>query len=237
MTIDVALAVRPPTAGYAKREGQYLTRNEIEDLAEACTGEYADVVRVLALAGLRWGEVAGLKVGDRVRVPSEGLRLQRSVMSSRDKGVLFEDTLKNKGSRTVPLVDDLVPVVDKWSDGKSAGVWLFPAPNSGPLSEPNWNRSVGWAAAIRKINRPTLRVHDLRHTCASLWLGAGADPKVVQRILGYASAAMTMDRYGHLIDHNRGRRRSESGAFWWRLNPMRSRVARTAGAVSGSDLR
>ena len=45
-------------------------------------------------------------------------------------------------------------------------------------------------------------MHDLRHTCASLWLGAGADPKVVQRILGHASAAMTMDLYGHLIDQN-----------------------------------
>jgi hypothetical protein len=33
-------------------------------------------------------------------------------------------------------------------------------------------------------------------------LGAGADPKVVQRILGHASAAMTMDLYGHLIDRN-----------------------------------
>lgn len=44
--------------------------------------------------------------------------------------------------------------------------------------------------------------HDLRHTCASLWLGAGADPKVVQRVLGHASAAMTMDLYGHLIDQN-----------------------------------
>ena len=40
------------------------------------------------------------------------------------------------------------------------------------------------------------------HTCASVWLGAGADPKVVQRILGHASAAMTMDLYGHLIDQN-----------------------------------
>lgn len=47
-----------------------------------------------------------------------------------------------------------------------------------------------------------MRVHDLRHTCASLWLGAGADPKVVQRILGHASAAMTMDLYRHLIDQN-----------------------------------
>ena len=52
------------------------------------------------------------------------------------------------------------------------------------------------------IGRPTSRVHDLRHTCAALWLGAGADPKVVQRILGQASAAMTMDLYGHPIDQN-----------------------------------
>lgn len=159
-------------------------------------------MRVLALAGLRWSELAGLRVGDLVKVPGDGLRLQRTVMSSRDKGALFEDTLKNKRSRTVPLVADLVPIIDRWSDGKSSGDWLFHAPKGGPLSEPNWKRTVGWAAAVRKIGRPTLRVHDLRHTCASLWLGAGADPKVVQRILGHASAAMTMDLYGHLIDHN-----------------------------------
>jgi integrase len=194
--------VKPPTAGYVKREGQYLTREEIEALANACTGEYADVVHVLALAGLRWAELAGLKVGDRVKVPGEGLRLQRTVMSSKDKGALFVDTLKTKRARTVPLVDDLVPIIDKWAEGKDAGDWLFHAPKGGPLSEPNWKRSVGWAAAVREIGRPTLRVHDLRHTCASLWLGAGADPKVVQRILGHASAAMTMDLYGHLIDHN-----------------------------------
>ena len=45
-------------------------------------------------------------------------------------------------------------------------------------------------------------MHDLRHTAASVWLGAGADPKVVQRILGHATASMTMDLYGHLIDQN-----------------------------------
>jgi integrase len=202
VTVNVAAPVRPPTAGYVKREGQYLTRDEIDALAYACTGEYADVVKVLALAGLRWAELAGLKVGDRVKVPGEGLRLQRTVMSSRDKGALFVDTLKSKRARTVPLVDELVPIIDKWSEGKDAGDWLFHAPKGGPLSEPNWKRSVGWAAVVRKIGRPTLRVHDLRHTCASLWLGAGADPKVVQRILGHASAAMTMDLYGHLIDHN-----------------------------------
>ncbi|MGL5827640.1 MAG: tyrosine-type recombinase/integrase [Nocardioides sp.] len=202
VTVNAAAGVKPPTAGYVKREGQYLTVSEIDALAKACKGEYADVVRVLALAGLRWAELAGLKVGDRVRVPGEGLRLQRTVSSSIDKGELFVDTLKNKRSRTVPLVADLVPIMDKWSADKGAGDWLFHAPMGGPLREPNWKRSVRWAEAVRMIGRPTVRVHDLRHTCASLWLGAGADPKVVQRMLGHASAAMTMDLYGHLIDHN-----------------------------------
>jgi integrase len=41
---------------------------------------------------------------------------------------------------------------------------------------------------------PDVRVHDLRHTAASLWLAAGADPKVVQWVLGHATAAMTMDQ-------------------------------------------
>lgn len=45
-------------------------------------------------------------------------------------------------------------------------------------------------------------MHDLRHTAASVWLAAGADPKVVQRVLGHPSAAMTIDPYGHLVDDN-----------------------------------
>ncbi len=202
MTVNVAATVKPPTAGHVKREGQFLSHNEIHDLEAACSGRYAEIVRVLALSGLRWSELAGLRVGDRVRVPGQGLRLQRTVMSSSDKGELFVDTLKNKRSRTVPLVDELVPIIDKWPEGKKGDDWLFDAPKGGPLSEANWKRSVGWAEAIKKIGRPALRVHDLRHTCASLWLGAGADPKVLQRILGHASAAMTMDLYGHLIDDN-----------------------------------
>ena len=66
----------------------------------------------------------------------------------------------------------------------------------------NWQRSVSWREAKATIGRPELRVHDLRHTAASVWLASGADPKVVQRVLGHATAAMTMDLYGHMIDRN-----------------------------------
>ena len=85
----------------------------------------------------------------------------------------------------------------------------------------NWKRSVGWTKAIAALGMPDLRVHDLRHTAASVWLGAGADPKVVQRILGHASAAMTMDLYGHLIDHN----------LW----EAARRIDRVSGGTSGAS--
>ena len=61
---------------------------------------------------------------------------------------------------------------------------------------------MGWSEATSAVGVPGFRVHDLRHTAASVWLAAGADPKVVQRVLGHATAAMTMDLYGHMIDAN-----------------------------------
>ena len=202
VTINVALAVKPPTAGYVKREGQYLTRDEIEDPAEACTEEYADVVRVLALAGLRWGELAGLKVGDRVRVPAEGLRLQRSDIVEPGQGGAVrghaeEQAVAHVPSRGRPGAGGRQVVGRQVRRGLAV-----PRPEQWPVERAELEQ-VGWLGrGDPKDHRPTLRVHDLRHTCASLWLGAGADPKVVQRILGHASAAMTMDLYGHLIDHN-----------------------------------
>jgi integrase len=202
VTVNVAAAAKAPMGGQSRREGKYLDLDEVAALAEACRGRYGELVYVLAFQGLRWGELAGLQVADRVMVPGRGLRLSRAVLASNGGGTLYVDTLKNKRARTVPLVSVVVPIVDRWSIGKGPSDWLFAAPEGGPLRETNWKRSVGWYQAKAAIGRPELRVHDLRHTAASAWLGAGADPKVVQRVLGHASAAMTMDLYGHLIDRN-----------------------------------
>jgi integrase len=199
---NVAAVVRKPTSGRARREGQALTLEELRVLTEACKGRYRDVVPVLALAGLRWGELAGLQVSDRVSVPGPGLRLRRTVLASGGGGALYVDTLKNNRARTVPLVLDLLPIVDRWGAGKAPDAWLFSAPEGGPLRESNWKRSVSWSAATSAVGVPGFRVHDLRHTAASVWLAAGADPKVVQRVLGHATAAMTMDLYGHMVDAN-----------------------------------
>ena len=202
LTVNVAAAVQAPSGGQSRRERQTLDPDELLALAAACSGRYADVILMLGLQGLRWGELAGLRVGDRVSVPGPGLRLLRAVLASNGGGTLYVDTLKNKRPRTVPLLPEAAEIVARWSAGRPMDDWLFAAPEGGPLRETNWKRSVGWTNAKLSIGRPTLRVHDLRHTAASLWLGAGADPKVVQRVLGHASAAMTMNLYGHLVDRN-----------------------------------
>ena len=184
VTVNAAANVRAPTVGRARREGRALTVAELRHLASACTGPYAELVLVLGLAGLRWGELAGLRIADRVFVPGRGLRVQRAVLASRGGGELYVDSLKTSRARTVPLVPDLVPIVDRWAADRPVDGWLFPSPEGGPLRESNWKRSVNWAEAREAIAVPTLRVHDLRHTAASIWLAYGADPKVVQRVLG-----------------------------------------------------
>ena len=54
--------------------------------------------------------------------------------------------------------------------------------------------------AAETIGIPDLHPHQLRHTAASLAIASGADVKVVQQMLGHASATMTLDTYGHLFE-------------------------------------
>jgi site-specific recombinase XerC len=82
VSVNVAAGVEAPSGGQARREGQFLTVRQLGDLAAACHGPYAELVLVLGMGGLRWGELAGLQVGDLVHVPGRGLRLQRAALSS-----------------------------------------------------------------------------------------------------------------------------------------------------------
>jgi integrase len=80
-----------------------------------------------------------------------------------------------------------------------SGALLFPNEVGGYL-RPKWKpRVFDRAAALAKLTPPALRVHDLRHTAASLWIASGASVKVVQQQLGHKTASMTLDVYGHLL--------------------------------------
>jgi integrase len=82
--------------------------------------------------------------------------------------------------------------------GPSRTGFVFVAPHGGYL-DVNTFRNRYWLPAVAAAGLAPLRVHDLRHTTASLAIAAGADVKVLQSMLGHASAAMTLDRYGHLM--------------------------------------
>jgi len=74
---------------------------------------------------------------------------------------------------------------------------VFPSRKGGflPLGEYRW----AFDNASKTVGIDGLVPHGLRHTTASLAISAGANVKVVQRLLGHATAAMTLDRYGHLL--------------------------------------
>lgn len=63
------------------------------------------------------------------------------------------------------------------------------------MTENSW-----WDRALETAELPPMTIHDLRHTAASLAVSAGANVKAVQRMLGHASAAMTLDTYSDLFD-------------------------------------
>jgi integrase len=53
---------------------------------------------------------------------------------------------------------------------------------------------------LKRAELPSFRLHDLRHTCATILLMAGKHPKYVQELLGHASIGITLDTYSHVIE-------------------------------------
>jgi integrase len=75
---------------------------------------------------------------------------------------------------------------------------VFTTASDASLRSSNLQQRV-WLPAMKSCGLDGLRVHDLRHTAASLAVKSGANPEVVQQMLGHASAAMTLDVYAGLI--------------------------------------
>ncbi len=57
----------------------------------------------------------------------------------------------------------------------------------------------GFKPLLKRVGLPDIRFHDLRHTCATLMLSEGVNPKIVQELLGHATISQTMDTYSHVM--------------------------------------
>jgi integrase len=175
-------------------EKRYLTHEQLHRLAVA-SGRFRTFVLMLGYTGLRFGEAAALQVGD-VDLKARRVRVARSVTYVTGQG-LVEGPTKNHSARTVPLPKFLAPLLKTEIGDREATELLFPGRRGGWLTE----GEVRWVfdpAAIA-VGVDGLTPHELRHTCASLAIAAGANVKVLQTLLGHKTATLTLDRYGHLF--------------------------------------
>jgi integrase len=100
----------------------------------------------------------------------------------------------------MPIPERLVPALKARLDSRPPGAPAVASPRGSRLGLENWKRSINWKVAIAKIGRDKMRVHDLRHTYASLSRRAGADLRLLQKAMGHASITVTAHTYADLFD-------------------------------------
>ncbi|WP_420100139.1 tyrosine-type recombinase/integrase [Corynebacterium sp.] len=178
----------------------YLTSGQLLDLVDECNKGHV-MILLLATSGMRWGEMAGLRVGD-IHPEKNRLWLQRAVKWVDRK--LHVGELKGKKNRIIAVSSMVMEHLREVADSRPAGEWLFgdgetPLRPLGPNSF--FNRAVKACVADGRIPQ-RVTPHGLRHVAAGLLVSSGANVKVVQRQLGHTSAAMTLDTYTDLFDQD-----------------------------------
>lgn len=210
-----ARGVKLPRKG--KRPRAYLSHAQVRTLA-AEAGERGVIIRTLAYTGLRWGELAGLRVRD---VDTERRRLTVAQNAVNVGGRIVVGTPKTHEQRTVPIPAFVAAELATVARGRGRDEILFPAATGGHMKPPGANtwwsgavaRTIAAADAAREEESdngndpvtpefPRVTPHDMRHTAASLAVSAGANVKAVQKMLGHASAVMTLDTYADLFDED-----------------------------------
>ena len=159
---------------------------------------YRLVVLFLAYTGVRFGEMAALRVG-RVDLFKRRAIIAESVTPVQGQGMVW-GTTKTHQRREVPIPRFLIDDLARHIAGKEAGDLVFAGIRGGEALRVSTFRKA-FRPAAEKIGMPDLYPHELRHTAASLAIASGADIKVVQQMLGHGSASMTLDTYGHLFEN------------------------------------
>ena len=197
---DRMLVVNPATRvklprGVANREATFLNAGQLFALAGEA-GRDRDFILLLGLTGLRWGEAVALR-GEAVDLDRRRLTISRTF--GEISGKVVAGTPKSHATRWVPFPSILVQPLRERVEGHPPQDLLFTSPQGDVLRSGNFAKRVLRPAAAR-AGVADLRIHDLRHTAASLAISAGANVKALQRMLGHESASLTLDTYGSLFE-------------------------------------
>ena len=154
--------------------------------------------------GMRRGEILGLRWGD-LDLEAGRLSVRRALVSVAYE-VELSDVKTGSGRRTIDIDDGTVDVLNAWRIERAEenrGIWpadqemVFTKPD-GSWVHPDFFSQV-FDRNVVKLDVPTISLHDLRHTHATLLLKAGVPVKVVSERLGHSNVAFTMNVYQHVL--------------------------------------
>lgn len=206
---NVALLVEPPASEHS--EITPLTVDEARALLIALRGTRSEARWVVGLSlGLRQGEALGLWWED-VDFGDGVLRVRRQLLRPAAKGAaLTVGPVKSaRSKRTLALPAPLAKLLREHRVRQAAerlaagGEWaderlVFATSAGTPVDHRNDARE--FKALCERAGIPPYRVHDLRHTAATLLIAQGQHARVIMEVLGHSQIAVTMNVYGHVMD-------------------------------------
>jgi integrase len=209
ITRNVATLVEPPRV--ERREMATLSPLQARRfLAAAKDHPLGALWTLLLLMGLRLGEATGIRWADvdlaegTLSVTGAIRPIDRRIRKPGEKRLARVEPKTAAGWRTLALpsmaLTALIAHRDATADSKARSVagYVFTTPRGTPLDPRNVSRL--YHAFMEANGLPAIRIHDLRHTAASLMLASGASLDDVKRYLGHASITETSDLYGHLVE-------------------------------------
>jgi integrase len=186
----------------------FLTREEIDILANCIDPRYRALIYVAGYSGLRAGELWAL-TKSRLHLPAGGVcKIQVHSAQSEPHGrVVVKPYPKNYRRREVPIPQKVAHILrEHLLASPSENGLVFTAPGGGSVSHNNFKDRF-FNPAVDKAGVPEgadhrLPFHDLRHTAAAIWIAARCEPKQLRTLLGDTSRAI--ERYEHLFPGPRG---------------------------------
>jgi len=198
----------PPKIGSDQRgEMKTWSAKELKKFLDATKGSTLyPLWHTMALTGLRRGEALALRWED-IDLKNGRISVRRSHVPLGMKVIVAQPKTR-RGTRVVSIDPGTVAVLKKrlrqqreerlaW-EGAWEDTGLVFARENGSLIHPE-RVTKSFASAVKKAAVPAIRLHDLRHTHATLALAAGIHPKIVSERLGHATVSLTLDVYSHAI--------------------------------------